>query len=346
MDKTGGAKGELPVLYHSFPRFSSEAPRQEISAGVEVLRSLIDIGLILSPETLYFPHCENDEEIADQDGSEAFQKRVCFTYVREAELVKHCALFGAFALEFDIVTLRQLGAMPVMYLPQPVGTSDGHRFDHFANNVVHQIRDVATLLEEIADVENLIRDSLSKGEQTLIYSNGDKIGIELDIKSIEFLLEFLKGKKGSYRNLVGYVNSLASLIYHVDSSRLSCYFRGVDLEYYKQMEWRIISGLRTDLVEIDRELSNEEVCRLMKLAPLFRKPMQTRDGRLTAFAKLSRAITRVDGKHILELARCVWVPDVIKANVESVFEKAALNVSVSTIPYALVLQIRADRRAV
>src|SRR5260370_19517816 len=96
MDEVIDANGGRRVLYHSFPRFSSYAPHQEINKGVEVIKSVIDIGLILSPETLYFPSCEADANSADQDGSYAFQKRICFTYVREAELVNHCALFGAF----------------------------------------------------------------------------------------------------------------------------------------------------------------------------------------------------------------------------------------------------------
>jgi hypothetical protein len=328
------------ALFHCFPRFSSEAPAAEVEAGIKVIKSAISIGLLLTPEWLYFPISELDA-LEEQSGSDAFQKRLCFTFIREEELVNHSAMFGSFAFEFEMATLRQLGAMPVMYLPQPVRRSDGTSFDHLANNIVHQIRDVATLLEEICDVEKVVSEAVRAGKKKLTLDRDTN----LDVASLRFLIDFLRGNKGSFDDLLAYINILASLMYHVDSARISTYFRGIDLEYYRQMEWRIVSGLYTESIEIDRPLGAREKMNLTRIAPLFGKEMTTRDGKLLKIVDLTRAISRVNGKHILEYATRLWVPDIVEREVKALIRKAGLDLSVAPMPYATILELRSMRRS-
>lgn len=332
---------QISAAYHSFPRFSAETPDQEVSYGVDVLRSIIHIGLLLTPEALYFPNLVSHDSANLEDGSDVFQKRLCFTYVRRSELVNHCAHFGAFSLEFDIVTIRKLGAVPVMYVPQPVSGDHASGFDHIGNDIIHQMRDIKTLLEEICDAEELIKRTKVKGKKTLFVEEEKGKITSLDVESLDFLIDFFRGKKGPYRNLLGYMQILANLVYHVDSARVERYFTHVDLEYYKQMEWRIISGIRTEFEEIDRKLGNKEISDLQKCFSLFGKAVTMPDGLQRSFAELSRAITTVQGRHILELARCLWVPDCSAPGVRRELEKEGLKVVVRTIPYKSVLKARA-----
>ena len=51
------------------------------------------------------------------------QKRVCFTELALHELPQHAEKFGHFALEFEIDTVRRLGAVPVFYVPQPTSAA-------------------------------------------------------------------------------------------------------------------------------------------------------------------------------------------------------------------------------
>src|SRR5262245_56796620 len=103
-------------FYHSFPR------RPSVN-GLSILRSIIERGLLLTPEKFEF------REPLDDGSSSApasiFQKRICFTELSPNELPAHSKLFGTFALEFDINTLRAMGAIPVFYVPLHF-KADGH----------------------------------------------------------------------------------------------------------------------------------------------------------------------------------------------------------------------------
>ena len=99
-------------FYHSFPR-----PRQGLSEedncekGLRILRSMADIGLLLTPETLEFREFLEDGTLGPK--VVAAQRRACFTELAPSELRRHSLEFGPFALELDVMSLRELGAMPV-----------------------------------------------------------------------------------------------------------------------------------------------------------------------------------------------------------------------------------------
>lgn len=103
-------------FYHSFPRVrTGESRAQVIQVGLETLKSIQQIGLVLAPETVVWRQClENGQDRTITVG----QRRICFTELSRDQVQQHAERFGPFSLEFRIDTLRQLGALPVIYVPQ------------------------------------------------------------------------------------------------------------------------------------------------------------------------------------------------------------------------------------
>ena len=132
------------ALFHSFPRYSSKSVDQELDAGLATLRSIISVGLLLCPKTIFFPFSERAGR-KKRDGSFVHQTRACFTYLRTSELKRHSAVFGSYSVEFDVGALRSVGAIPVVYMPQPVNPNTPGSYDYFANNLVHQLRDAVII---------------------------------------------------------------------------------------------------------------------------------------------------------------------------------------------------------
>ncbi|MGH7434236.1 MAG: hypothetical protein ACRENE_01010, partial [Polyangiaceae bacterium] len=86
-----------------------------ITRGIRMLRAMRSIGLVLAPEHITWrqPLVDGTERL-----TELVQVRACFTELSRRELREHARRFGPFSLEFEIETLRQLGALPVIYVPQ------------------------------------------------------------------------------------------------------------------------------------------------------------------------------------------------------------------------------------
>jgi hypothetical protein len=107
-------------FYHSFPRRGASTDA-EIEKGCKSLAAIRDFGLLLTPQFIEW----NQPKLggAPPRVLSVLQKRVCFTELSPGELSGHAEKFGRFALEFEIDTVRRLGAMPVFYVPQPTSES-------------------------------------------------------------------------------------------------------------------------------------------------------------------------------------------------------------------------------
>ena len=85
-------------FYHSFAR-RSPADENGYGKELQILQSMLDVGLLLTPERIEFK-----ERLRDGSYSEPatiFQKRICFTELSEEELPAHCTNFGEFSIEWD-----------------------------------------------------------------------------------------------------------------------------------------------------------------------------------------------------------------------------------------------------
>jgi hypothetical protein len=255
-------------FFHSFPRFSFTDPEEEITRGLQVLESMFEIGLLVTPELLYFPMAEQDGELQSA-GTYVFQRRSCFTYLRRNEILKHSSVFGAYAIEFSINGLREAGAFPVIYFPQPTKFGGFGGFDEFATNLIHQIGDAVTLLKETQDTFEKISEA--KADKNRVASGRWFVkDQEVELNTADYILRHLIGVKGNLSEVALYLEAMTNLFYHTDSARPWCYSRGPDLAYYQQMEWRISSGLRLQGTTVDRRLGQTEVEKLIQI-PFFRK---------------------------------------------------------------------------
>jgi hypothetical protein len=76
--------------YHSFPG-AAPAHREYNEFGVDILKSMIDIGLVLVPEFIQFDEYYEDCTAATL---KIGQKRLCFTDIEQSRLRDHSRTFG------------------------------------------------------------------------------------------------------------------------------------------------------------------------------------------------------------------------------------------------------------
>jgi hypothetical protein len=108
------------LFFHSFPRpRKGETQHQQLEKGCRIADSILENGLLLSPENYDLPVLGNDR--LTQDSFSAVQRRICFTELELEGLADHSKVFGPFALAFKIDDLRRLGALPVFYIPLESG---------------------------------------------------------------------------------------------------------------------------------------------------------------------------------------------------------------------------------
>jgi hypothetical protein len=110
-------------FFHSFPRQTKgETRADQLARGLSILRTIKELGLVLAPEIVRWsqPTISGTPRLVTYR-----QQRLCFTELQRSELPEHGKRFGPFSLQFSINTLRRLGALPVIYLPQNVKGDTG-----------------------------------------------------------------------------------------------------------------------------------------------------------------------------------------------------------------------------
>ncbi|MGY3449493.1 hypothetical protein [Bradyrhizobium sp. USDA 4353] len=329
-------------LYHSFPRISL---LEELNVGWTIFSSVLKLGLLLTHERITYPLVRHTD-IELNSGTLVDQLRCCFTLLDQTELVDHAAVFGAFSIEFDVRDLRSLGAFPVVYIPQPIFDHGSQRFSEssiIGNNIVHQLRDVAVLLRELLDLQNLViqNNDLASGPVTVRTSR--KTG-RLTFSAIDLVLDHLLGKKVSFKNLLNSVDFLSNVFYHVDSARKELIILEDDLKYYLQREWRIVSGLKSKGQQVDRPLTATESSDLEKISEFFAETVYLKDGSSARRSSISRAIAY---KGTMPLSQCVkrfFVPDVLETRARDELGQIGIPADrVVSLDYAEILKRRAER---
>jgi hypothetical protein len=85
------------------------------------------------------------------------QRRVCFTELSPAELPQHGERFGHFAIEFDSTTIRELGGIPVFYIPQPDGDPSGNALGVALLSIA---ADARAVINRVAMLDELLNGSV------------------------------------------------------------------------------------------------------------------------------------------------------------------------------------------
>jgi hypothetical protein len=255
-------------FYHSFPRRrSGESPAAGVARGLDLLRAIKDVGMVLAPEVVEW-------SIPQVDGTtkviRSRQTRICFTELTRSELEGHGKTFGRFSLEFSISVLRQFGILPVIYVPQMV---DGDRLLSSVGPVMvwmfENARYTLDKLDELSKLSDpksaleLIR--VSNPEATSVDPNcvlklqnqdeNNKIvkSFDVNISVLRGILDYLSYRTAPFDLMRGAVYAAQNLFYPTE--------RGVKdeaLSYYRQREWRVIPGIAVNGTPNARTASSSE----------------------------------------------------------------------------------------
>ncbi|MBX5455077.1 MAG: hypothetical protein K6U10_14230 [Acidobacteriia bacterium] len=261
-------------FFHSFPRpRPSDTPETLNARGLAILRLIKDIGLIVAPEIVewHVPLQGGTQRSIKYD-----QLRICFTELHESELRQHAERFGPFALEFEIGRLRQMGALPVIYMPQQVSAGDLSAIGPTLVMEIHHVEATIRLLEQLR-VKTNERELLAANpgathiapECIVNLRNTDEDrtttnDFAIPIGAIRDVLSFIGFKNAPYAEMMNALGYVKSLFYPTDDA-----IHDEALAYYRQREWRIGRGLTSAGTVHSRSLTEVEKQRVIEVDPRF-----------------------------------------------------------------------------
>ena len=238
-------------FYHSFPRGNDAELR-----GLDVLESVLDRGLLLTPERIEFR-----EELSNGSLSQpwyAMQKRMSFTELEPRELPQHCHTFGPYSLEWDIATLIGMGAIPVFYVPL---RSVPGSHSAVACSMLARIGEIQKLLVRLDDLETLVRESANQAELLTVTKDGSPMAqTRCSVGGAADLLTMLQHGIQPLSALTGALRALAGYFYPTDHERYTDL-----LGYYRQREWRLLANILHLGKPITVEVTKEDIEALLRI---------------------------------------------------------------------------------
>lgn len=254
---------QATMLYHAFPRHVSRrrarerqtAWRRDLhdAVGLEILRSILLEGILLTPEVLEIPANPraNDSRVYRQT-----QTRACFTTCTVNELNvpsedSHAAHFGEFAIGLDALDGREIGIVPTIYFyrqatgeertDNPVRQESG-----YSHQLLYRLLEIGELLKVLAYVE---ADSDWKRRMTTdqLRSAGITLDQRPDIRSAcerlhkanrlsELHTMLFATERVPIWNLIDAIKIILDLFQTVDSRD-----SGLVLAHFRQREWRLLN---------------------------------------------------------------------------------------------------------
>jgi len=304
------ADSQIPkrYFYHSFPR-RMRASANELVNGLAILELIRDFGLLLTPEIARweYPHADG----TSPRSAAMIQRRVSFTELSPSELAPHSEEFGHFALEFEINTLKLLGAMPVFYVPRADCGAGS-----LADTIVMQIIDAMRLTDRIARVASILEQAPAD-QATIPFTFGmtdDQKVYGLNPAQAKEMLQGVGHGLTPPKMLSDTLEGALNFFYPADARNSDA------LKYYRQREWRISVNYAINGEEVMRLPSEALIARLLALdGDFFGRVFPPSDQIIsnTSIKDISQkrlvdwayVLSGLDGKHILELVRRVIVPD-------------------------------------
>ena len=201
-----------------------------------MLKATRRLGLVLASEVVHW----DTPLFGGPPITDVLQKRICFTELEMEELAAHSCTFGPFAYEFDIDTLRRLGALPVVYMPQtPLGDNKLGAVGPF---IVSHMKVIAQLLGTLRKVEQSLMDKAVSKDCVVTLNNVDDQGntvseYKIPCSALIDLISFLRFRNPKFPALTGATSIVESLFYPAGNEHVRD-----RLGYYRQREWRITGG--------------------------------------------------------------------------------------------------------
>jgi hypothetical protein len=311
-------------FYHSFPRRGHNSDG-EIEKGCKILSLIGSVGLVMAPEILKwsYPHADG----SPPREQETIQRRVCFTELAPRELVEHAKLFGSFALEFNLDTLKAMGAMPVFYIPQATA-GEGTGVTSLGSTLVIQLIDAMVLTMRLAGVKKNLDDAplVTQGQFDAVFGFEKPKTFSLDVAETRRVLEAFTFALTPPDMLEQALTGVLSCFYPADNVR-----DNQALAYYRQREWRIAWNLAVQGEEIMRRPSDEMIERLLQIdAEFFGRDFPTASG-TRRLAEEALVFSGIGGKRIIDMVNRVIVPRAAVPLAAAILAGVAPHVSIACI---------------
>jgi hypothetical protein len=296
-------------FYHSFPRRGASTA-EEIDKGCKILTAIRDFGLLLTPQLIEW----NQPSFggAPPRVFPVLQKRVCFTELGPLELPQHAEKFGHFALEFEIDTVRRLGAVPVFYVPQPTSEAavDGSAV---GTALLAIAMDSHVVIQRMAYLDQLFKGSTPVAEQfdwkpEFARSPDGRDNYRLNRDEAKNFIAAIGHAVTPWDNLRDGAFALLNFFHPTDNIK-----QDKALEYYREREWRIACGFRiknSDGLHVDvlHVPTRSERQRFLEIdREFFQRKISTDTGMVET---LNQALVHpgLNGKRLIEMVRRVVAP--------------------------------------
>lgn len=241
-------------FYHSFPR-RGRAVADADELGLKVLESVCCNGLLLVPELVKW----HDPQAVGGELLQAHQRRVCFTELMPSELPQHAAHFGSFAIEYSIPSLRGLGALPVIYVPDTASSSGG--LDALGTLLLSNLAASVSMLSQIDQIKQAPGNAVKLSIKMKSGQDTERQFSVEETSGIREMISWLEKAEGlDLGRVANSLKRLSNLFYPTERSASSA-----SLEYYRQREWRIISGIRLEERDIAKFPTERQIKQLLQI---------------------------------------------------------------------------------
>lgn len=290
-------------FYHSFPRINTRANEtleQNNLRGITILNNIIKNGLLLAPEVMHLPFK------LEKWQNPVVQHRCCFTLINRGMLKQHCQIFGRFSIEWNTSILKEIGIMPVMYLPLfDYNGDDDMKYvgSKFLYRMINYHEYARVCLKEVEE----------KREEVFKKGNSEEIkDFENDERFFDEMRAFFEG--------------LRNMVYPVDNKKYT-----EENGYYRQREWKLPGNLKFDGVDIVEKATYEKQIELLSINPAFFSKKINYFGVVYTRAQISFFLKKVCNEHILNHANKIIVPSECVKEVENLLAKSKLNIVVESL---------------
>ncbi len=320
-------KSDKRYFYHSFPRPHANETRDEtVGRGLAILQSMAQLGLILAPEIVEW-HAPAGGSLGSPSPIRLLQQRICFTELSRPEVDEHSRRFGSFALEFEIETLRRIGALPVIYMPQALSEHDhlaliglfvvshlGH-IDYTLKQLhfLGQHRDPAFIQKTYPGATRLDENAMFNLGNT-DQSGGIVQESQVPWSAIRNLLDFVGFRNAPFHAMTGVTSILQSLFYPTDDDHVD-----ERLGYYRQREWRVAAGYDVNGIPRGQTLEDKRSRTLLEIDERFWGHQL--DIGTEAFRRVDKALTLScpNPQELVNMISRLIVPPEVVAEARSVF---------------------------
>jgi hypothetical protein len=240
------------------------------------------------------------------------QRRLSLTLLTEPELAAHRTRFGKCAVEFNLMSGRQLGAVPVIYLPQPSVRGEYQTLDAISATILYRLREIYFVLADLSTLQRNVAGARDHDRIKMRASTGTE-NSTVGAAALRNVLDMLEADKQPFEDLAATCQVIFHLFYPTDKRRSDLDSMSLNVFYYQQREWRIFGDIMAGEGRRERKLTETEKALLVKQDPFFSDLIQTTDpltneARSDRRVDLCRFLDRVDGRPPSAFIRRVWVP--------------------------------------